>query len=60
MATDLIRGIALLYCRGLTSVLMQITASLNANGSHDSAIKIVFNYVIPIGFLVSGILFTKW
>lgn len=41
-------------------MLAQITASVNANGSHDNAINIVFNYVIPIGFLVGGILFTKW
>ena len=32
----------------------------DANGSHENAITIVFNYVIPIGFLVGGILFTKW
>lgn len=51
---------AILCSRALSSVLAQITASVNANGSHDNAINIVFNYVIPIGFLVGGILFTKW
>ncbi len=54
------RGSAHLCGMGLSDVLAQITASMNANGSHDNAINIVFNYVIPIGFLVGGILFTKW
>ena len=39
---------------------VQVVAAVGANGQHDNGINIAFNYVIPIGFLVGGILFTKW
>ena len=48
----------LLYARG--DVLAQVVAAVGANGQHDNGLNIAFNYVIPIGFLVGGILFTKW
>ncbi|CAL5228554.1 g11710 [Coccomyxa viridis] len=37
-----------------------VVAAVGANGQHDNGLNIAFNYVIPIGFLVGGILFTKW
>ena len=41
-------------------MIVQITAATNANGRHDNGLNIAFNYVVPIGFLIGGILFTKW
>ena len=41
-------------------MIVQITAATNANGHHDNGLNIAFNYVVPIGFLIGGILFTKW
>lgn len=48
--------------RSLQSVCMvvQIVAATRSNGHHDNAVNIVFNYVVPLGFLIGGILFTKW
>ena len=41
-------------------VMVQITAATNANGHHDNGLNIAFDYVVPIGLLVGGLLFTKW
>ncbi|KAK9904856.1 hypothetical protein WJX75_003896 [Coccomyxa subellipsoidea] len=37
-----------------------IVAALNANGKHDDGVYIAFNYVIPLGFLFGGLIFSKW
>ena len=39
---------------------MQIVAALNANGKHDNGVFIAFNYVVPLGFLFAGLIFSKW
>ena len=41
-------------------MVVQVVAVVGANGRHDNGINIAFNYVIPIGLLVGGIIFTKW
>ena len=40
--------------------MMQVVAVVGANGQHDNGVNIAFSYVIPIGFFIRGILFTKW
>ena len=41
-------------------VVLQIVAATRAKGDRSNGINIAFNYIIPIGILVAGILFTKW
>lgn len=38
----------------------QIVAATNANGKHDNGLFIAFNYVVPLGFLFAGLIFSKW
>lgn len=47
-------------CEMTSAVTVQIVAALNANGNHDNGIFIAFNYVVPLGFLFAGIVFSKW
>ena len=49
-----------MYLKSGACWILQIVAAVGANGQHDNGVNIAFSYVIPIGFLVGGILFTKW
>ncbi|CAL8464380.1 g3915 [Coccomyxa elongata] len=37
-----------------------IVAAVNANGQHDNGVFIAFNYVVPLGVLFAGLVFSKW
>ncbi len=44
----------------MLSFLLQIVAAVNANGQHDNGVFIAFNYVVPLGVLFAGLVFSKW
>lgn len=48
------------YKHGNWNFCVQIVAALHANGHHDSGVFIVFNYVVPLGVLFAGVVFSKW
>ena len=40
--------------------MLQVVAVVGPNGQHSQGINIAFDYVIPLGFLAGGLLYTKW
>lgn len=43
----------------MLSFLLQIVAAVNANGQHDNGVFIAFNYVVPLGVLFAGLVFSN-
>ena len=40
--------------------ILQIVAVTYANGKHHNGLFIAFNYVVPLGVLFAGLMFSKW